>query len=224
MLLLPLLLLAVVVPGGDNEDAFQGPTSYHVIQISTFANSTWAQNQGSGWLDDFQIHGWDSDSGTFTICLKPWSRGNFSDAELIELEDLFQAYFIGFTQEVQDYASKFQIECEYSPLLRGDSQRFFSLLVKAITLLESFMCACTSGQQQGAVVLYTHYSVPLIWGTIVMLLSETCPRYLLGVLDAGKVELQRQEHLPSLSLIFLAISVPSLVLLLCLALWFLRHW
>ncbi|XP_054939861.1 T-cell surface glycoprotein CD1b-1-like [Physeter macrocephalus] len=112
MLLLPLLLLAVIVPGGDNEDAFQGPTSYHIIQILTFANSTWARNQASGWLDDIQIHGCDSDSGT-AIFLKPWSKGNFSDEEMIELEDLFRAYFIGFTQKVQDYVSKFQVEYPY---------------------------------------------------------------------------------------------------------------
>lgn len=126
-----LLTLLILPP----PTAFQGPTSYHVIQILTFANSTWPQGQSSGWLDDFQIHGWDSDSGTATF-LKPWSKGNFSDEEIIELEGLFQAYFIGFTKKVQEYVSKVQIECEYSPLLRGDSQWFFSLLVKAITLLD----------------------------------------------------------------------------------------
>ena len=39
-------------------------------------------------------------------------------------------------------------------------------------------------------VLITQYQG--IWGIIDTLLSETCPRYLLGVLDAGKAELQRQ--------------------------------
>uniref|UniRef100_A0A4W2G076 MHC class I-like antigen recognition-like domain-containing protein n=1 Tax=Bos indicus x Bos taurus TaxID=30522 RepID=A0A4W2G076_BOBOX len=109
MLLLPLLLLAVI-----------GPTSFHLIQISTFANSTWTQNQGSGWLDDLQIHGWDSDSGT-AIFLKPWSKGNFSDEEVAEMEELFRVYFIGFTLEVQDIVSEFQFECEYSPLNWGYS-------------------------------------------------------------------------------------------------------
>ncbi|TKC48422.1 hypothetical protein EI555_001974 [Monodon monoceros] len=284
MLLLPLLLLAVIVPGGDNEDAFQGPTSYHVIQILTFANSTWVQRQASGWLDDFQIHGWDSDSGT-AIFLKPWSKGNFSDEELTELEDLFQAYFIGFTKEVQDYVSKAQIECEHSPLLRGDSQWFCSLLVKAITLLDlgpvlplyptacthfsrvvsnsdstppttprpfpitfflvcflvtlslfslypdPFVIQCTggcelrSGKSTGSFLrgalggldfasIKNHSCAPApeggsraqqfcalfsqykgIWGIIETLLSETCPRFLLGVLDAGKAELQRQVKL-----------------------------
>ena len=67
---------------------FRGPTSYQVMMISTFVNSTCAQNQGSGWLDDLQIHGWESDSGT-DIFLKPWSKSNFSDEEMTKLEDLF---------------------------------------------------------------------------------------------------------------------------------------
>lgn len=91
--------------------AVQGPTSYHVIQISTYANSTWAQNQGSGWLGDLQIHGWDSDSGT-AIFLKPWSKGNFSNEEVTEVVDLLRVYLIGFTREVQDKAKEFQLECE----------------------------------------------------------------------------------------------------------------
>ena len=106
---------------------FQGPTSFHLMQISTFANSTWAQNQGSGWLGDLQIHGWESDSGTI-IFLKPWSKGNFSNEEMTELEDLFRAYLIGFTREVQDRVSEFQLECEYSPLIWRDSQWLFSLV------------------------------------------------------------------------------------------------
>ena len=100
---------------------FQGPTSFHLMQISTFVNSTCAQNQGSGWLDDLQIHGWESDSGT-AIFLKPWSKGNFSDDEMTELEDLFRAYFIGFTREVRNRVNQFQLECEYSPVIWKDSQ------------------------------------------------------------------------------------------------------
>uniref|UniRef100_A0A8C6A7V8 T-cell surface glycoprotein CD1b-like n=1 Tax=Marmota marmota marmota TaxID=9994 RepID=A0A8C6A7V8_MARMA len=53
--------------------ASQGPTSFHAIQISSFVNSTWSQNQASGWLEDLQIHGWDSEAGT-AIFLKPWAK------------------------------------------------------------------------------------------------------------------------------------------------------
>ena len=93
----------------------QGPTSYRVIQISSFANSSWAQNQGSGWLGDVQIHGWDADAGR-AVFLKPWSKGNFSDEEMVELEEIIQVYLTGFILEVQDHAPEFQMQCESRPL------------------------------------------------------------------------------------------------------------
>nr|XP_058933067.1 T-cell surface glycoprotein CD1b-1-like [Kogia breviceps] len=327
MLLLPLLLLAVIVPGGDNEDAFQGPTSYHIIQILTFANSTCPQSQASGWLDDFQIHGDDSGSGT-AIFLKPWSKGNFSDEEIIELEDLLRSYFMRFTRKVQDYVSKFQVE--YPFVIQGiagcelhSGKSIGSFLRGALGGLDFVSIknnSCVPAPEGGSraqqfCALVTQYQVT--WNIIETLLSETCPRFLLGVLDAGKDELQRQVkpeawlssgpspgpgrlllvchvsgfypkpvwvmwmrgeqekpgsrqgdvvpnadgtwylrvtldvtageaaglscrvkhsslgdqdiilywgHPTSVSLIVLAILVPSLVLLICLALWFLRHW
>lgn len=97
--------------------AFQGPTTFHLNQISSFANSTWAQNQGSGWLGDVQIHGWDSESGS-AIFLKPWSKGNLSDEEVTELEELFRVYLIGFIRVVQDHVSEFQLTCECRSLQR----------------------------------------------------------------------------------------------------------
>ncbi|KAB0402292.1 hypothetical protein E2I00_014118, partial [Balaenoptera physalus] len=149
------------------------------------------------------IHGWDSDSDT-AIFLKPWSKGNFSDAELIELEDLFRAYFIGFTQEVQDYASKFQIEYPFviqgiagCELHSGKSIRSFlrgALGGLDFMSIKNHSCAPApegSSRAQQFCSLISQYQG--ILGIIETLLSETCPRYLLGVLDAGKTELQRQD-------------------------------
>ncbi|KAF3823005.1 hypothetical protein GH733_010441, partial [Mirounga leonina] len=109
MLLLLLVLPKVLCPGGGGEEAFQGPTSYQAIQISSFINSSWAQTQGSGWLGDMQIHSWDS-AANRAVFLKPWSKGNFSDEEVNELEELIQVYLSGFVLEVQDHASEFQME------------------------------------------------------------------------------------------------------------------
>ncbi|KAM7246825.1 hypothetical protein CapIbe_003123 [Capra ibex] len=202
MLLLPLLLLAVIVPGGDNEDALQGPTSFHLIQISTFANSTWTQNQGSGWLDDLQIHGWDSDSGT-AIFLKPWSKGNFSDEEVAELEELFRVYFIEFTRGVQDIVSEFQFE--YPFVIQGIAgcelhsgkaiQSFLRAGFEGLDFVSIENHSCVPEPEGGSeaqwfCVFITQYQG--ILAIIDRLLSKTCPRYLLGVLDAGKAELHRQ--------------------------------
>lgn len=202
MLLLPLLLLGVILPGGDNEDVFQGPTSYQVMMISTFVNSTCAQNQGSGWLDDLQIHGWESDSGT-AIFLKPWSKGNFSDDEMTELEDLFRAYFIGITREVRNRVNQFQLEypfviqvtagCELHSGEAIESSLRGALGGLDFVSIQNHSCvpAPDSGSRgQKFCALMSQYQG--ISDIIERLLSETCPRYLLGVLDAGKAELQRQ--------------------------------
>ncbi|XP_068819770.1 T-cell surface glycoprotein CD1b-2-like [Capricornis sumatraensis] len=202
MPLLLLLLLGVILPGGDNEDVFQGPTSFHLKQISTFVNSTWAQNLGSGWLDDLQIHGWESDSGT-AIFLKPWSKGNFSDEEMTELEDIFRTHFIFFTQAVQDRVNVFQFKypfviqiilcCELHSGKAIESSMRGALGGLDLWRIQNHSCvpAPDSGSRgQKFCALMTQYQD--ISNVIERLLSETCPRYLLGVLDAGKAELQRQ--------------------------------
>nr|XP_012604146.1 T-cell surface glycoprotein CD1b-like [Microcebus murinus] len=202
MLLLLFQLLPVIFPGGDSEDAFQGPTSYHVIQISSFANSTWARNQGSGWLDDLQIHGWDSDPGTI-IPLKPWSKGNFSDEEFDELEEVYRVYYFGFTEEIQQRASEFQMEypieiqgiagCELRS--GGSIGSFLRGALGGLDFLSAENDTCVPAPQGGRRAQQFCKIIMQYQGVIdsvKKLLLETCPRYLLGVLDAGKGELQRQ--------------------------------
>ena len=57
---------------------------------------------------------------------------------------------------------------------------------------ESFLCAYTRQRQQGAEVLWLMTRYQGISDIMERLHSETCPRYLLGVLNAGKAELQKQ--------------------------------
>ncbi|XP_070122334.1 T-cell surface glycoprotein CD1a isoform X1 [Equus caballus] len=109
MLFLQLHLLAVLLPGGDNKDDFQEPVSFQIIQISSFYNSSWVQNLGSGWLDELQTHGWESSSGTI-IFLWPWSKGNYSNEEWMELEKLFRMSSIGIPQMFHNLASQWQLE------------------------------------------------------------------------------------------------------------------
>uniref|UniRef100_A0A8B9X7C7 Immunoglobulin C1-set domain-containing protein n=1 Tax=Bos mutus grunniens TaxID=30521 RepID=A0A8B9X7C7_BOSMU len=183
MLPLPLLLLVVILPRGDNRMVR--------VTLATFANSSWAQNQGSGWLDDLQIQGWDSDLGT-TIFLKPWSKGNFSDEAMTELQDLFRVYFIGFTRVVQDHVSEFQLEFEYNPFA---IQVIAGCELHSGEAIESSLRGALGGLD--FVRIQNHSCVPTrdsgsISDIMERLHSETCPRYLLGVLNAGKAELQKQ--------------------------------
>ncbi|KAM5162234.1 T-cell surface glycoprotein CD1b-like [Callospermophilus lateralis] len=200
MLLLQLVLLAVLFPGGGNEEASQGPTSFHGIQISSFVNSTWSQNQASGWLGDMQIHGWDSEAGT-AIFLKPWAKGNFSDEAILMLEEIFRVYFSVFTSEVQDHVSEFQLEypfeiqglagCELRS--GGTIMGFLRGSLKGMDFL-SFKTGWPSTEgdlrAQKFCTVITKYKG--ICETVEKLLLETCPQYLLSVLEAGKADLQRQ--------------------------------
>ncbi|ELK37932.1 T-cell surface glycoprotein CD1b [Myotis davidii] len=202
MLLLPLLLLMVLIPGGDNEPAFQGPTTFHLNQISSFANSTWAQNRGSGWLGDLQIHGWDSESGT-AIFLKPWSKGNLSDEEVTELVEIFRVYLIGFIRFIRDHLSEFQQTYPFE--IQGTAGCELHVGKATVGFLRGalggvdFMSlrngTCVPAAEAGSrarwfCTLYTQYQG--ISDIIGNLLYRTCPRYLWSVLEAGKAELQRQ--------------------------------
>uniref|UniRef100_A0A8C0W7L3 MHC class I-like antigen recognition-like domain-containing protein n=1 Tax=Castor canadensis TaxID=51338 RepID=A0A8C0W7L3_CASCN len=106
---------------------FGKPISFKFIQTSSFYNHSWIQNMGSGWLDEFQTHGWESESGSI-IFLHTWSKGNFTDEQLTDLELLFRVYFIGLTQEIRNYASQFQFECKFTQL--GELFRWFFLLLE----------------------------------------------------------------------------------------------
>ncbi|XP_008055243.2 T-cell surface glycoprotein CD1b-like [Carlito syrichta] len=202
MLPLPFQLLAVLFPGGDSEDAFQKPISFHLIQIASFFNSTWAQNQGSGWLDDLQIHGWDSDSAD-PIFLKPWSKGNFSDKEIDELVEIIRIYLFESIREVQDHASEYQLEypfeiqgiagCELRS--GGAIASFLRGALGGLDFLSVENMSCVPAPEGGSRAQRLCKLVMQYKGIVNVgkkLLYETCPQYLLGVLDAGKADLQRQ--------------------------------
>ncbi|XP_006895566.1 PREDICTED: T-cell surface glycoprotein CD1b-like [Elephantulus edwardii] len=198
-----LLLLAVLFHDGGSEDGFQGPTSFYLIQITSFANSTWANFQGSGWLGDVQIHGWNSDSET-PIFLKPWSKGNFSDEEVSEMVEIFQLYQTGFLREVREFADQFQMEypfevqatggCELRP--EGGTKSFLRGALGGVNFASAQNRSCAPAPEGGWRAkkfcdLAKQYQG--IREAIEKLLLKDCPRYLLGVLDAGKADLQRQE-------------------------------
>ncbi|XP_010612657.1 T-cell surface glycoprotein CD1b3 [Fukomys damarensis] len=202
MLLLLLALIAVHFPAGDTKDAFQGPISFHVIQISSFANSTWVKYQGSGWLGDLQIHDWDSNSGTATF-LKPWSKGNFSDEEVSHVVELFRIYIFAFIREMKADVNALRIEYPFEIQGIGGCQlhsggAIVSFLRGALGGLDfvSFKnSSCVPAPEGGSraqkvCTLLAPYKD--IFHTVEKLLYETCPRYLLGVLEAGKADLQRQ--------------------------------
>ncbi|XP_006159128.1 T-cell surface glycoprotein CD1b [Tupaia chinensis] len=201
-MLLQLLLLLVVLPGGDSVDAFQDPTSYSVIQIASFVNSTWAQIQGSGWLGDLQIHGWDRDADT-AIFLKPWSKGNFSDEKMAEMVEIFRVYLFGFIQEIQKRTSELQLKYPFEIQGRagcelrtgGTTESFLRGALGGLDFLSLKNDTCVPSPEGGEIAQRVCTLLMQYQGIIEIvqnLLFEICPQYLLGVLEAGKADLQKQ--------------------------------
>ncbi|XP_037669633.1 T-cell surface glycoprotein CD1e, membrane-associated [Choloepus didactylus] len=216
LLLLPLLFQGLLCYGESTEvpsssapqalgpchPAVEEPFSFHILQISSFANHSWAHNQGSGWLGELQTHGWDSALGTIRF-LWPWSQGNFSKEELKNLQALFQFYFNGFIREVQAFASQLQFEYPFESQMSsgcrmcpGDASESFLKVAYQGTDFLSFQgnawqpapgAGCRAQNVCRALNCYRE-----IKEIVQNLLSETCPRFLAGLLEAAKPELQRQ--------------------------------
>ena len=94
---------------------FQEPVSFQIIQTSSFYNRSSVQKLGSGWLSDLQTHGWDGNSGTI-IFLWPWSKGNFSNEEMMEVEKLCRMFSVRVIQAVHNHANQWKLACELGSL------------------------------------------------------------------------------------------------------------
>uniref|UniRef100_A0A8C9DR99 Immunoglobulin C1-set domain-containing protein n=1 Tax=Prolemur simus TaxID=1328070 RepID=A0A8C9DR99_PROSS len=118
LLLLLLLFRVLCCPGestaalGSHHPAAEEALSFHMLQISSFANHSWVLIQGPGWVGELQTHSWDGIVGT--ICfLRSWSQGDCSKEELKNLQVLLQVYLCSFSREVQAFASQFQFEYDF---------------------------------------------------------------------------------------------------------------
>ncbi|XP_006740937.1 T-cell surface glycoprotein CD1c isoform X1 [Leptonychotes weddellii] len=202
ILSLELVLLAALLPAADSAEATQEHIQFHVIQISSFANHSWAQHQGSGWLGDVQTHGWDSESGTI-IFLHSWSKGNFSDEELIDLELLFRVYFIGLTRETEEYASQLHFGYPFEVQMTAGCELHSSDIAKVfleaayegsdfLSFQNMSWVPAPEGDSraQSACDLINQYEG--IKEIVHKLLTNTCPRFALGLFDASKVDYKRQ--------------------------------
>ncbi|KAK1336558.1 hypothetical protein QTO34_002590, partial [Cnephaeus nilssonii] len=201
MLLLQIPLLAVLLAAGDNEDAFQEEISFKMIHSSSFYNRSCVKTRNSAWLDDFQTHGWDSNSGSI-VFLHTGSKGNLSKEEIKELEEFFRWFSIIMPQVIQKHARQwkfkypFEIQitmgCELHP--GGAIVDFYRFAYQGSELLHlqnnSLLPSPKGGTRaQDVCRLFnqSHDSRKIVQ----RILSDTCPRFLLSILDAGKADLQR---------------------------------
>ncbi|XP_054579306.1 T-cell surface glycoprotein CD1a-like [Eptesicus fuscus] len=202
MLLLYFPLLAVLLAAGDNEDAFQEEISFKIIYSSSFYNRSCVKTWCSAWLDDLQTHGWDSNSGRI-IFLRPWSKGNFSEEEIKDVEKFFHLFYIDMPLVTQRHASQwkftypFEIQITMSCELHsgGAIVGFHRFAYQGSELLHfqnnSFLPSPKGGTRaQDVCRVFNQYHVTK--KMVQRIISDACPRFLLSVLDAGKADLQRE--------------------------------
>uniref|UniRef100_A0A667I952 Ig-like domain-containing protein n=1 Tax=Lynx canadensis TaxID=61383 RepID=A0A667I952_LYNCA len=202
MLLLQLVLLTVLVPGGDSDDDFQEPITFRSIMTASFYNHSWTQNLGSAWLDGLQTHGWDSKKGIF-MYKRPWSKGNFSEKELREEERTLQTFSMIFPLIFQNHVRQWQLEYPFQvQVAKGcglhvgePSVGFMKIAYEGSDLVSfqntSWWPSPKGGRRaQQVSKLFSQYHVVNL--RIRAHIIDICPRFLLGLLDAGKADLQRQ--------------------------------
>lgn len=202
MLFLQIALLLTLLPCGNNENDFQEPITFQIIRISSFYSRFFTQSLGSAWLDELQTHAWENNSDT-VIYLHPWSKGNFSDEELIEVENILHTFFIRLGQALYNHASQWQLEypfelqvaggCEMH--IRDASVGFVRVGYQGSDFLSFQKNLWVPSPEGGNRAKLVCALFNLYQGTqeiIHKLLSDTCPRFLLSLLDAGKAYLQRQ--------------------------------
>ncbi|XP_028365908.1 T-cell surface glycoprotein CD1a-like [Phyllostomus discolor] len=201
MLFLQISLLAVLLGGGDNEDAFQDQI-FRLIGTLSLQNRSWTRSWGSGWLGDLEIKTWNSSSGGF-ISLRPWSNGNFSNNEMKETEVLLQTFHHELLHLLNKHASEWMLEypfevqktfsCElHSGKVKVDLWRFAYQGSDLLSFKNSSWVPSPEGGTRALQICKTLNKRTVINKITEWRTTKSCPRYLLGLLDAGKADLQKQ--------------------------------
>lgn len=81
------------------------------LQVSVFANRSWARTDGLARLEDLQAYGWSNDSDAIRF-LKPWARGSFSQRQWDWLQGILAVYRNSFTRDVQELVKMLRLDCE----------------------------------------------------------------------------------------------------------------
>lgn len=87
--------------------------SFHVLQTSSFFNSSCSSTDVLALLGDLQTHRWSNASDTISF-VRPWSQGKFSNKEWEKLQHLFQVYRLSFTRDIRELVKMVpEAHCEW---------------------------------------------------------------------------------------------------------------
>lgn len=94
---------------------------FHILQISSFPNSSHARTDFLAWLGELQTHRWRNESDTVQF-LKPWSMGRFSQQQVKQLQQEFLVYRLSVFNDVQKFSKLLKLTCEFRHGILGIHQ------------------------------------------------------------------------------------------------------
>nr|XP_012305176.1 antigen-presenting glycoprotein CD1d isoform X2 [Aotus nancymaae] len=175
------------------------------LQISSFANSSWTRTDVLAWLGELRTHSWRNGSDTIRP-LKPWSQGTFSDREWKTLQQLFRVYRDNFTRDVKEFAKMLHLAypmevqvsagCEVDP--GNASNNFFHVAFQGRHILSFLGSSWEPAQEAPDMVNSVVRVLNQDQGTketVHWLLNDICPKFVSGLLESGKAELEKQDPL-----------------------------
>ncbi|XP_073744341.1 antigen-presenting glycoprotein CD1d [Callorhinus ursinus] len=203
------------------------------LQVSVFANRSWARTDGLARLEELQVDGWRNGSDSIRF-LKPWARGPFGEGQWDELQRLLSVYRGSFTRDMHEFVKMLRLDYPFGVQVSAGCE------LRPGNTSESFFHAAFQGKEimsfQGTVWMPAP-DAPYWVGratkelnqdqgtrkTLQWLLNDTCPQFVRGLLEAGKSELEKQEGSHSSMWLMLVALLGSLLMIGCLALWYRRH-
>ncbi|KAM5237542.1 antigen-presenting glycoprotein CD1d-like [Ctenodactylus gundi] len=196
------VLLCALAPAWGSSALSQGNVTFRCLQISSLANSTCWRTDGLAWLGDQQTHAWSNGSDAIRL-LKPWARGTFSGQQWDKLQHILQVYRSSFTRDIREFSKMlgkaYPLELQVSAGCAADPAKASgSFLHAALGGKHVLSFRGTSFEPAPDAPVWVHLVTAGLnkdqgtRETVQLLLSDTCPQLVVGLLEAGKSELEKQ--------------------------------
>ncbi|KAM5236291.1 antigen-presenting glycoprotein CD1d-like [Ctenodactylus gundi] len=196
------VLFCLLAPAWGSSKFWQRNFTFRCLQTSSFVNSTWWRTDSVAWRGDLQTHVWSN--GLVAIhLLKPWAQGTVSHQQWEKLQHILQVYRSSFTGDIREFSKtlgkayplELQVSagCEVDPGKASESFLHAALGGKCVLSFRG-----TSFEPAPDAPVWIHLVTAGLnkdqWTreTVQLLLSDTCPQLVGGLLEAGKSELEKQ--------------------------------
>lgn len=172
------------------------------LQVSVFANRSWARTDGLGRLGELQAYSWADGSDAIRF-LRPWARSGFSEPQWEQLQQILRVYRRSFTRDVREFVKMLRLDypfemqvsagCELCP--GNTSESFFHTAFQGKEIMSfqgtHWVPAPDAPSWAGRATKELNQDQGTRQ-TLQWLLNDTCPQFLRGLLEAGKSELEKQ--------------------------------